>query len=183
MRKKSLAKRIIAIFLLIVLIFGGINLFWYGFKYLPYKHMAENMQLSDDMGRPKYTYTDGEYVYRLKMPGYLSFGSGFLYVVRKDNEDAAAFVADEEGNLTEKNTPHVDIFIWPKMFSETQYGVTIYEETDSVCVVTNSRMQFIPDESLSDEENDRLYALFEAHKDEIQELIKAAVQFWGEGLL
>lgn len=182
MQNKPAAKRIIAILLLLLAIFGGINLFWYGFKYLPYKRMAAQMQQIDAPGRPKCTYTDGEYLFRLKMPGYLSFQSGFLYIVEEDKEDAAAFFADENGNLTEKNIPHVDMFIWPQVFSRPQCRVTIYEETDSVWVMTNSRGELIPDEALSDAENDRLSVLFEEHRGEIQEMIKAAAAFWGDGL-
>ena len=182
MQNKPAAKRIIAILLLLLVIFGGVNLFWYGFKYLPYKRMAAQMQRSDDSGRPRYADTDGDYLFHLKMPGYLSFQSGYLYIVEKDYEDAAAFVADENGNLTEKNIPHVDMFIWPQMFSQTECRVTIYEETDSVWVMTNNRGEFIPDETLSAAENDRLSALFEEHESEIQEMINAAVAFWGDGL-
>ncbi|MBE6989197.1 MAG: hypothetical protein E7426_00430 [Ruminococcaceae bacterium] len=182
MQHKPVAKRIAAILLLLLVIFGGVNLFWYGFKYLPYKRMAAQMQRSDDSERPRYIYTDGEYLFHLKMPGYLSFQSGFLYIVEKDKEDAASFIADENGNLTEKNIPHVDMFIWPQMFSQPQCRVTIYEETDSVWVMTNNQGEFIPDETLSDTENDRLSVQFEEHKGEIQEMIKAAVAFWGDGL-
>ncbi len=182
MQKKTVIKRVFAILLLLIIIFGGINLFWYVFKYLPYKKLAEKMQLSGDTGRPRYTYSYDGYLFHLKMPGYLDFQSGFLYVVKEDDEDAASFIVDEYGNLTEKNIPHVDMFIWPQMFSQTQCRVTIYEETDSVWVMTDSRAEFIPDEELSDTENDRLSELFITHRNEIREMIKAAVEFWGDGL-
>ena len=183
MQKKPVIKRISIVLLLLFAIFAAVNLFWYGFKYLPYKRMSEKMQLSDDSERPRYIYTDGEYLFQLKMPGYLSFQSGFLYVVKKDDEDASSFIVDENGELKEKNIPHVDMFMWPQMFSQTQCRVTIYEETDSVWVITNTRGEFIPDETLSDSENDRLSVQFEAHRNEIQEMIKAAVDFWGDGVL
>ena len=117
MQNKPIAKRIIAILLLLLIIFGGVNLFWYGFKYLPYKKMAAQMQRIDASGRPKYTYTDGDYLFQLKMPGYLSFQSGFLYIVEKDKEDAASFVADENGNLTEKHTSRRYVYMAAGFFS------------------------------------------------------------------
>ena len=182
MQNKSVTRRIAAVFFLAIVIFGGINLFWYGYKYLPYKRMSEKMQLSGESGRPRYTATDNGYVFRLKMPGYLDFESGFLYVVRADDEDAAAFFVDENGELTEKNTPHADMFLWPQMFSPTQCRVTIYEETDSVWAMTDSKAEFIPDETLSDAENERLSVLFEEHRSEIQAMLRAAADFWGDGL-
>jgi len=92
------------IFALIAVVFGGINLFWYGFKYLPYRKMADHMNLDDDSAMPRYAVTDDKYIYRVKMPGYLSFDSGFLYIGPNDDE-AAVLISDNSGNLTEKIYP------------------------------------------------------------------------------
>lgn len=178
MENKSVLKRIIVIIVLIAVVFGGVNLFWYGFKYLPYKKMTDHMTLSNDSETPRYVYADDNYLYRAKMPGYLSFDSGFLYIGPNDDE-AAVFVSDDNGNLTEKNIPHVDIFIWPQILSKTKYGLTIYEETCSMQFMINSRGEFLPDESLSEEETADVMALFEKHKDEIQDVLRAADELWG----
>ena len=178
MKNKSVLKRIIVIIVLIAVVFGGVNLFWYGFKYLPYKKMTDHMTLSNDSETPRYVYADDNYIYRAKMPGYLSFDSGFLYIGPNDDE-AAVFISDDDGNLTEKNIPHVDIFIWLQILSETKYGLTIYEETYSMQFMINSRGEFLPDESLSEEETADVMALFEKHKDEIQDTLRAADELWG----
>ena len=182
MRSKTTIKRITAILILLIIVFGGINLFWYGFKYLPYKRMTGQMTLNNDPEKPRYESADNDYIYRVKLPGYLSFDSGFLYIGPND-EEAAAFVADEDGNLTEKNKPHVDMFIWPQMFSETRYGLTIYEETYSRQFLINGLGDFLTDESYSEEEKENAEELFEKHEDEIRDIMRAAKEMWGSQML
>lgn len=178
MKSRSILKRIMVIFVLIAVVFGGINLFWYGFKYLPYRKMADHMNLDDDSEMPRYVVVDDNYIYRVKMPGYLSFDSGFLYIGPNDDE-AAVLISDNSGNLTEKNKPHVDIFIWPQMFSETKYGLTIYEETYSMQVMINSLGEYLPDETVSEDEKTKALELIEKHKDEIQDILHAEDELWG----
>ena len=179
MRSKSVSKRIIAIILIIVLVFGGINLFWYGFKYLPFKKIADKMQLNGDPEMPRYVCEYDGYVFRVKMPGYLSFQTGFIYAVDKDHVDAAAYIEGENGELVEMNTPHVDLFAWPQVFGDTEYGVTIYEDTYSVWAGTNLEEEFLPDESMTDEENALAAELFEKHRSEIHDVMQAAAKFCG----
>lgn len=178
MKNKSVLKRIIVIIVLIAVLFGGLNLFWYGFKYLPYKKMTDHMTLDDNPEIPRYVFIDDDYIYRVKMPGYLSFDSGFLYIGPNDDE-AAVYISDGDGNLTEKNKPHVDIFIWPQVFSETRYGLTIYEETYSMQFMTNSLGEYLPDETVSEEELANAQELFEKHKVEILDTLHAAGELWG----
>ncbi len=179
MKKRFTWKRaLILLPVLAAVVFGGLNLVWYGFKYLPYKRMAGKMQLDGNFQMPRYVYTDETYLFRLKMPGYLSFESGFLYVGPKD-ENAAVFVPDAQGGLREKNIPHVDAFIWPQPFSEPQYGVTIYEKTYSVQYMMNGAGELLPDSSMSEAERAEASALFERHRDEILDVLRAASGMWG----
>ena len=178
MKSRSILKRIIVVFVLIAVVFGGINLFWYGFKYQPYKKLTDHMPGNNDPDMPRYVFADDNYIYKVKMPGYLSFDSGFLYIGPND-EEAAVYIPDDNGNLTEKNKPHVDIFIWPQMFSETEYGLTIYEETYSMQFMINSLGEYLPDETVSEEEKAYVLELFETHRDEIQDILRAANELWG----
>ena len=177
MKSKGILKKVILVAVLAALVFGAVNLFWYGFKYLPYKKMADRMQFNNDSEMPRYVFEDDKYLYRLKMPRYLSFDSGFLYV-GPNEEDLAVFIVDEEGNLTEQNVPHVDMFIWPKMFSETVYGVTIYEKTSSRQLIINRLGEYLPDEKITEEEKAENMALFEQHKEEIRDMLQAANELW-----
>ena len=177
MKSKGILKKVILVAVLAALVFGAVNLFWYGFKYLPYKKMADRMQFNNDSEMPRYVFEDDKYLYRLKMPRYLSFDSGFLYV-GPNEEDLAVFIVDEEGNLTEQNVPHVDMFIWPKMFSETVYGVTIYEKTSSRQLIINRLGEYLPDEMITEEEKAENMALFEQHKEEIRDMLQAANELW-----
>ena len=113
------------------------------------------------------------------MIDYLSFDSGFLYIGPKD-EEAAALIADETGRLTEKNKPHGDLFLWPQTFSETKCGLTIYEETYSVQCMINSLGEYLPDETVPEEERTAVRELFEKHGHEIRDILRAADGSWGE---
>ena len=150
MKSTAVLKLIVTVLLVITVIFCAVNLFWYGCKYLPYKKMADKMRPGDDPEMPRYSYTDDNYLFRLKMPKYLSFASGFLYVGPND-EEAAVLYADDNGNLSETNKPHVDMFVWPQIFSRTRYGITIYEETYSMQFMMNGQGELLPDENMTEE--------------------------------
>ena len=177
--KNNEVKQLLFIMLLSAVVISGIGAFWYATRYLPYRRMAVSMEKNDDVERPRYMYEDDEYQYSLKMPGFLSFESGFLYVGPKD-DDSAILIVDDEGNMTEKNTPHVDVFIWPHVIKKTEYAVTLYEESYSVRIMTNSRGEYLPEAGITEEERENERMLFEKHKDEIQNVISAAVRLWGD---
>ena len=177
--RKKVLKRILTVCILAAAVFAGIVLFWYGFKYLPYRNAAGRMQLDGDPERQRYTAVSGEHLFRIKMPGFLSFESGFFYVGPAD--ELAAFVVNEDGTLTEKNVPHVDMFIWPKIFSGAEYGVTLYEESYSVQILVDGRGELLSGiDGMSGVEEAALEELYEKHRDEIQDVISAAKDFWGD---
>ena len=181
MKSVVILKRFLFLILLAVFLFGAVSLFWYGFKYLPYRRMAASMLFNSDYEKPRYVYTDDQYLYRLKMPGFLSFESGFLYVGPAD-ETAASFTVDENGNLKEQNFPHVDMFIWPQLFTSPLYGVTIYEEDWSGQFMMNAQGEYLPDEDMSQEDLEEVRALFEKHRDQIRDIMRAADALWGSEL-
>ncbi|MBQ1827281.1 MAG: hypothetical protein II126_04845 [Erysipelotrichaceae bacterium] len=182
MRNKPAAGRIIKLILSVVMIFALVNLFWYQFKYKPYKEKTVTMQLNEDSERPRYTCIRNGYAYTVKMPSYLSFQSGYLYVVAESHLDSASFLADDEGNLTEKNVPHVDLFIWPQLFSGAFYRITVFEETESMWIIVNSDGEYIPDETLDEVQQAKAGELYENHKPEIIDILEAAVQLWGNDI-
>ena len=177
--RKRVLKRLLTVCILAFAVFAGIVLFWYGFKYLPYRNAAGKMQLDGDSERPRYTAVSGEHLFRIKMPGFLSFESGFLYVGPAD--ELAAFVVNEDGTLTEKNVPHVDMFIWPKIYSGAEYGVTLYEESYSVQILVDGRGELLSGvDGMSGPDGAALRELYEKHRDEIQDVFSAAKDFWGD---
>ena len=182
MPDKHIVKRIMYIFLAALAIFAMVNLFWYQFKYKPYQEKTIKMHLNEDSERPRYILNDNGYVYTVKMPGYLSFESGYLYVVSESHQDSASFVADADGNLTELNIPHVDMFIWPQLFSAAQYRVTAYEETTSSWIIINSNGDYVADDSQSEAEQAKAKKLYEKYIQEIRELLDAAVKLWGNSI-
>lgn len=177
----KLRKRILAACILAAAVFAGVSLFWYGFRYLPYRKLAERMTPDSSPEMPRYTAVNGEYLFRIKMPVFLSFESGFLYV--GPAEELASFVVDGDGTLKEKNVPHVDMFIWPKIFSGAAYGVTLYEESFSRQILVDREGEFIAGiDGLSGSEETVLRELYEKHREEIRDVISAAEDFWGSDL-
>ncbi len=177
----KLRKRILAACILAAAVFAGVSLFWYGFRYLPYRKLAERMTPDSSPEMPRYTAVSGEYLFRIKMPVFLSFESGFLYV--GPAEELASFVVDGDGMLKEKNVPHADMFIWPKIFSGAAYGVTLYEESFSRQILVDREGEFIAGiDGLSGSEETVLRELYEKHREEIRDVISAAEDFWGSDL-
>ena len=178
-------KGMIIMLLVILILLGSINLVWYLLKYLPYKQMSNKLKYNGDSEMPRYIFQDEKYMYKIRMPRYLSFAGGFLYispVIQGHIEDSASFYQDEDGNLFERNIPHVDMFIYPKIFSETEYGVTLYEETESCFLMTDKDGVYLPDQTLSDKENEKIQNLYNKHKDEISDILNAAKSMWGTQL-
>ena len=176
---KKILMRILIVCILAAVVFVGVVLFWYGFKYLPYRNAAGRMQLNTDPEMPRYMEVSGDHLFKIKMPKFLSFESGFFYVGPAD-EMAAAFVENDDGTLSEKNVPHVDMFIWPGIFSGAEYGVTLYEETYSEQIMVDGSGEFLSGAGgPSEAEETVLRKLYEKHRAEIQEIISAAKDFWG----
>ena len=140
------------------------------------------MQYNDEPEMPRYSYSTEDYVFRLKMPGYLSFEGGFLYVTPQLPENATAFYVDENGTMLEKNIPHCDLFIWPQMFSETEFCVTLYEETSSVSCMVDRSGTYLPDEYISEAEREEMAELCKNRKEEILKLIEEALSLWGTNI-
>lgn len=182
MKNKVIVKRMLIMLLVILVILGSINLFWYVFKYMPYKNMAKNMQLNDDAETRRYSYETEDYTFGMKIPEYLSFASGFLYVTPQLPENAAAFYVNEMGTMVEKNIPHCDLFIWPQMFSETEFCVTVYEETSSVSCMVDRSGAYLPDEYISEAERKEMADLCDERRNEILSLIEAAISLWGSNI-
>ncbi len=179
--RKKLLRLILAVCVSAAVVFAGVSLFWYGFRYLPYKNAAGRMQPDSDQEIPRYTAVSGDYLFRIKLPKFLSFESGFLYVGPAD--ELAAFIVNDDGSVTEKNVPHVDMFIWPKIFSEAGYGVTLYEESSSEQILVDGRGEFLSGvDSMSGSDEAALRELYGKHREEILDVISAAKDFWGDDL-
>ena len=176
MGKKRILKGIAAVLIVAAVAFAGVCLFWYGFRYLPYHRLTERMQPEGNPEMPRYCAESGDYRFRIKMPAFLSFESGFLYV--GPAEELAGFVMEDDGTLTERNVPHVDMFIWPKILSGAAYGVTLYGEDFSEQVIVDRDGEFL--EGVSGRDEAELRELCAEHRDEIRDIMAAARDFWGD---
>ena len=74
------------------------------------------------------------------------------------------------------------MFIWPQLFSSAQYRVIAYEETESSWIIVNSNGDYVADDTQSEAEQAKAKELYEKHKQEIRELLDAAVKLWGNNI-
>lgn len=74
-------KRLTVMLIVILFIFAAYNLVWYFLKYQLYHRLCADFQKSDEGLRgQRYSYSDTEYTYSIKMPAYLSFEGGFISI-------------------------------------------------------------------------------------------------------
>ena len=145
-----------------------LNAVWLPVKYIPYRKLCKELREHPDGGKGiQYSTESGDYVFRVKMPGYLSFKSGFLAV-------------DAVGN------GH-SLFIWPQPGSETRFGAMIFEhESTSMTHLTqiyiSKELKYLDEQNTwqgaSPEELQHNKAIYEAHLDEVRSLMDAAKSKW-----
>ena len=145
-----------------------LNAVWIPVKYIPYRKLCKGLRNNPDGGVGiQYRTESGDYDFRVKMPGYLSFEGGFLAV-------------DAVGN------GH-SLFIWPQTGGETLFGAMI-EELESPTsgrltqIYVSKDLEYLdelntwPTASAADLQHNK--ALYEAHLDELRGLMDAAKSQW-----
>lgn len=145
-----------------------LNAVWIPVKYLPYRKLCGGLRHDPDSGKgTKFCAESGDYIFRVSMPGYLSFKSGFLAV-------------DAVGN------GH-SLFIWPQPGRETKFGVMIFEQespstTHLTQIYISKDLEYLDEQNTwqgaSPEELQHNKALYEAHLDELRGLMDAAKSRW-----
>ncbi len=158
--------------LIAAIIFMGANILFFIAKWYPYRQCMNSM---DTMSRDEGIRNEGHYLYKVKMPTYLGFDSGFLHVGPGDEELP---VVTSEGDFLYEGNQYVDLVIRPQVFGPTQMSVSVLTKEGLVHVPINSDVQYLPRLSGSEEENERCRAILRENEDQIRELIDAAEEKW-----
>ena len=168
-------KRLTVMLIVILLMFAAYNLVWYFLKYQPYHRLCADFQKSDEGLRgERYSYSDTDYTYSIKMPAYLSFEGGFISV--SSNKKISQYAE----NGAEVQQSSCTIFIWPQIMKETKYGAAIFEQDNSYMLYIDKGINYVandgelPSETKSNEE------IISNHYNEISEIMNAVDKMWGD---
>ena len=164
LRQNRYVKAISAMCVLLV-IFGVWNLSWYFISYRPYQKLLNVAQPFEKIFEDEniYSYDDGIYIYDVHMPNYLDFSSGFVSVYPDDR-----IVTDGKGTVISFKDEYALLFIWLKK-GGTKYGVDI--------ITGNHGNQFYIDKEMQ-----TYNKTLEKYSDEVNELMDAVQNLWGDRL-
>ena len=179
LRQNRFTKMMAAVFCVLLVLFGVWNGVWYVREYRPYYALCESWQGSSQGKGKQYVRQDENFDYTVKMPSYLSFGSGFIRVQPKEYHPV---MTDENGNPEYV----LCMFIWMTE-NGTEYVVDIrkggagnqfYMEGLQIDRV----LRYIPYENQTAEEIARARQMIDDHREEILALMDAAQKLWGDKL-
>ena len=170
--KKSRYSKLISTVLFVFLV--GLTILTracYYTSYLPYKRLAKNLSPADRFGHlfSDYSGMQERYWLHIAMPNYLNFHGGNAAVnLRSDFVSAPTY-----------NPP--GMFVWVSN-KETKYGIHIFEKNTIYQIYVDKNVNYIPSDQLTDDMNQKCRELLEQHREEVEGLMKAAQDKWGEYL-
>ena len=181
MNKQKNIKKVLIFGILVLSIYGVINLIWLIGVKMEYDAYSKNMkkvvsQEEEDVARISYYKTKNGYTYSIKSPSYLS-NNGFVTVAKEEGYVAEI---DEEGNLIADNGVCVTLFIWPTLFAETQYGIDIWSEKEGISyqLYIDKNGNYIPEDASNIELNEYYESIMKEYETEIQKLLKLVEKQW-----
>jgi len=167
-RFSKLISTILCIFLVGVTILTGA---WYYTSYRPYSRLTSKLTPDRVNGKLKFEYMgfQDNYFFYVAMPSFLNIGGGY----------AAVNLSIDEYSDQSYNPP--SMFVWVSN-KETKYGINIFEKNTGYQLYVDKDVNYIPSDTLTDEMNEKCRELLEQHREEVEGLMKAAQDKWGEYL-
>ncbi len=179
--RRIIVKRLLLLLLVILLIFGVWNAVWFFGYQQRYNQLAEHLNpyYLDDEGRKSLRYSKevGEYSISLSMPAYL--GSGGHVSIGKT--EGYVYELDEEGNVIAGGGLDIELYIYPKYFTDYRLGLMFYDGFNSVMemAVFTTDMEMENTEEMDDAYIEHINELIRENRDEITTLINIARTEWG----
>ena len=163
--KKGKLYRRALIFL--VAAFAAVNVAWLKLKFFPFKDYAFGMIEYDKDEGKLYQELNGDYYFNVDFPNYLDFFSGKLYVWKSNGYNNM--------NVTE-------LRVLPRVIGDIKYAVTVRTETGVFGITITESLEFDPSGYKVHDNDEIMKQLIEENHDEIEELMQAAQDKWGEYL-
>ena len=161
--KKGKLYRRVLIFLFAA--FAAVNVAWLKLKFFPYKDFAFGMaEYNTDDGK-LYQELNGDYYYNVVMPNYLEFFTGKLYIWKSGYQ---------------KDNKVTELRIIPRIIGDTKYAVTIKTNSGIYGVPITKSLEFDPSGYKVHDNDDLIKQLIVENHDEIEELMQAAQDKWGD---
>ena len=199
LKKSRFTKVMSALMCIRIVLFAGVNGAWYFLKYRPMKKLCDGMEkiapYDDGLnGLPKvnkitvYAAHDDKYDYFVGMPHYLNFDMGYMAVapIGAVSVDGNGMMGtDGRGyDITRLMIPH-DINGFDRVEVEASY-YELYDGQEynaSIDFGTDWDFKALKDaQNLAPDDTARLREFIEAHRDELNDMKKAARDKWGDYL-
>ena len=163
-----------ALFLICIIGFMGINILYFIGEWYPYQKCSCKFEAVD--GSPKERIGLGtDFDYKVEMPDYLRFESGFLKIKPKYDP---IMTINESGVQYYAGDPYVDLMIMPQVFGPAQMYVSVLAEDGYWQIPINREFEYIPDRKEPKEIADRYEELLREHETEIRLMLDAAENEW-----
>ncbi|MCR5600236.1 MAG: zf-HC2 domain-containing protein [Ruminococcus sp.] len=155
------------VMIILITAFAAVNVAWLKLKFFPYKDYATDMieYEKDDGTLYQQFYVD--WYYNVDFPNYLDFFSGKLYLWKSANY---------------KENKVKELRIIPRIIGETKYAVTINDERGVYGIPITGSLEFDPSGYKVHDNDEKMKQLINENRDEIEELMNAAHEKWGEYL-
>lgn len=166
-------KQTIIITLALIVIFS-VCIFWDVFINAPYYGYVENVE--------KFLATHKtEYEMRVRKPRFLQSGA-FFHIKYGDS----TVEVDSNGNVIPDTTPAISFFVYPSVFGETEYMLSIDYEIGNNGYVQNSNIEYKKNDdgtydithSFSDP---KTIEIFEEYKPIIDDMLRSSEEMWTSG--
>ena len=179
-KKMSPFKKLLILLIVILLIFAGINLSWYFFKFRPYKQLAENfnaVNIGDNEELQRYSLEKDGYYFNIKMPAYLGFEGGYCRVSTSNGYEYAVDI--ENDDVDESKVIGLTLYYYPRIFQEDQYAIFIETSSDFTPLDISKDLKYIPAEGESKAETEDHENMIRENFEEIEKLMNEAISVWG----
>ncbi|WP_303804408.1 zf-HC2 domain-containing protein [Ruminococcus flavefaciens] len=145
--------------------FAAVNVAWLKLKFFPFKDCAFGMVEYDYDEFKLCQEINVDYDYNVIMPNYLEFWGGTLYLWKSKNYN--------DNNVKE-------LRIYPKIIRDNIYAVTINDGNRSYSIAITKELEFDPSAYKAHDNDEKMKKLLEENRDEIEELMQAAQNKWGD---
>lgn len=145
--------------------FAAVNVAWLKLKFFPYKDYIADM--AEYNNGEFYQTLEGGFYYNVIEPHYLSFFDGKLYIWKE--------ASNKERKVSE-------LTVIPRVTGDTKYAVTVRTETEVNSIPITESLEFDPSGYKVHDNDEKLKRLIKENHDEIEELMQAAQDKWGEYL-
>ncbi|WP_295077372.1 zf-HC2 domain-containing protein [Ruminococcus sp.] len=160
--KKGKLYRRILIFLLAAAV--AVNVAWIKLKFLPYKDYSFGMaEYNTDDGK-LYQELNGDYCYNVVMPKYLEFFRGKLYI------------------WYQKDKKVTELRIIPRITGDIKYVAVIRTDSAGYSIPITESVEFDPIGYKVHDNDEKAKQIISENHDQIEELMKAAQDKWGDYL-